>query len=122
MPVPSLLFVAAGIELLGTLGYMFNVRLPFRNSSLAKGQLSRPGVYTIIEDVVAVEGGGGRTFREELDKRYQASPEFKSMLMKLSFFWSVPALLIAGGTTAVIWTVPATVGFGVGKSHTFPET
>lgn len=116
MPVSTVVFIAAGCDLSCTLCYFMNLRTPFRISSVARGEHFRPGVYSLIEDVIAVEGSGGRAFREALDKRYQASPEFRNMLAKISLFWSLPALAVAGGVTAVIWTVPKSVAFGVGES------
>lgn len=116
MPVPSVLFLAAGSELLSTIGYFANVRAPITISSVKKGNRCRPGVYTIIEDIIAVDGSAGLHFRGALDKRYQASSEFRNMLATMSLFWSIPALLIAGGVTAAIWTVPIGVAFGIGKS------
>lgn len=72
-------------------------------------------MYTIIEDIIAVDGSGNLEFRHALDKRYRASPEFRNMLATLSLFWSIPGLLVAGGVTAAIWTVPLGVAFGIGK-------
>lgn len=115
MPVPTVVFIAAGSELLCTVGYLLNSRAPISISSVRRGDHCRPGVYTIIEDVIAVDGSGGLAFREALDRRFQASPEFRHMLATLSLFWSVPALLVAGGCTAVIWTVPIGVAYGVGE-------
>ena len=85
-----------------------------RLSSIQKGDYFRPGVYSVIEDVVGVDGNGGRPFREALDARYRASPRFQRMLVQLSFFWSLPALLLAGGLSGIIFAVTRTVGFGIG--------
>lgn len=93
-----------------------NLKTPIRISSVARGEHFRPGVYHIIEDIIAVEGHGGQAYRVALDKRFQASSEFRSMLVKVSLFWSVPALVICGGVFAVVFTVPATVAFGIGRS------
>lgn len=119
MPVPSILALAAGSELLSTIGYFMNVRAPITISSVKKGSHCRPGVYTIIEDIIAVDGSGNLQFRAALDKRYQASPEFRNMLAKLSLFWSIPGLAIAAGVTAAIWTVPIGVAFGIGWAVPF---
>lgn len=93
-----------------------NLRSPLRVSSVARGEHFRPGVYHVIEDIIGVEGHGGQAYRIALDKRYHASQEFRNMLVKISLLWSVAALAISGGVTAVIFTVPATVAFGVGES------
>ena len=64
--------------------------------------------------MVAVEGGGGTTYREALNDRYLASPRFRGMLSRLTYFWGITALLISGGTAAVIGAVETPVGFGIG--------
>lgn len=68
-----------------------------------------------MEDVVAVNAGAGRPFREALAARYKASPRFRRMLYIQSVFWSIPALVIAIPLTviAVIHDVPATAAYGV---------
>lgn len=111
------MFIAGGMDIMLTSGYLLRLRLWFPASSIPKGAYYRPGIYSIIEDVVAVDGGGGRAFREAFDRRYQASPEFRKILMLLSLFWSVSGLLVAGAITAVLWTVPPTIAFGIGKFH-----
>lgn len=119
MPLATTLFVAALADLVATAGYFWEVRVPFRVSSLAKGEVARPGVYTIIEDVVGVDGHGEVDYRHALDVRYRASKEFRVMLAKMSLFWSVPALVVGGVTTAVVWTTSDSVAFAVGWSLPF---
>lgn len=74
-----------------------------------------PPVYYFIEDVVAVNAGAGRPFREALAARYKASPRFRRMLYIQSIFWSIPAIIIAIPLTviAVIHPVPATAAYGI---------
>lgn len=119
MPLATTLFLAAGSELLPTIGYFFGLRTPFRISSLARGAPCRPGTYTILEDIIAVDGNGGRAYREALNKRYEASPAFRSMLAKLSLFWSISALVVGGITTAVVWTTSDPISFGIGWTLPF---
>lgn len=90
-------------------GKAYADRRPF-----AKHQV-HPGVYYFIEDVVAVNAGAGRPYREALAARYRASPRFRRMLYVQSLFWSIPALLLAAPLTviAVIHPVPATAAYGV---------
>jgi hypothetical protein len=70
----------------------------------------------LIEDVVDVDGNGGRPYRTNLDLRYRASPKFRQMLVKLSLFWSCSALLASAAVTVVIFEVPDVVAFGIGES------
>lgn len=103
LPLPT--FVAFfGLELiLLELLYMFRLSAPFRISSIARGQTMRPAVYPVIEDIVAVDGGAGTAFRMRLDQRYEASPYFRHVLHRISLFWAVPAILVAGGTACVVF-------------------
>lgn len=95
---------------------LFNLRIPFRISSLPRGALARPSIYTIIEDIVGVDGGGRLDFRERLNTRYEASPMFRRMLLRLNAFWGFGAVTLAGTLMGVVWVIPGTVAFGVGKS------
>lgn len=103
MPLPSLLFVYAIHFIMFDIAEARNFRTPYRISSTASGELLRPGLYYIIEDIVAVDGSGGTGYRKRLSNRYEASPRFRQMIRKLSWFWSVPGLAIAAGTTAIIF-------------------
>lgn len=113
MPPASMLF-AVGIQMLliDVLRYM-KVPAPFRISSLPKGTPLRPGIYSIIEDVIAVDGSGGTEFRQRLNLRYMASHVFRQMLHRLTLFWAVGALLAASATTAIIFTCGKNVAYVV---------
>ncbi|KZP10486.1 hypothetical protein FIBSPDRAFT_872575 [Athelia psychrophila] len=89
--------------------FLFNLDATqrFRISSAPAGGFWRPGVYTLVEDIVAVDGGGGRRFREEWNARYEASPLFRRMLNRLDAFWGFGAVTLAGAVTAMVWTIPA---------------
>lgn len=105
MPVPSMVF-AFGVEVLvmdvlRIAGY----RSPVRISSLPRGSPLRPGIYSIIEDIVAVDGSGGTEFRQRLNLRYQASKMFRQMLHRLTLFWGFGACIIAAITTTLIFTI-----------------
>jgi hypothetical protein len=89
----------------------FGVRAPFRISSLPRGSPLRPGIYSIIEDVIAVDGSGGLEFRQRLNLRYLASHYFRQMLHRLTLFWAFGALACAAGTTAIIFTTERNVAY-----------
>ncbi|KZP10458.1 hypothetical protein FIBSPDRAFT_96727 [Athelia psychrophila] len=93
---------------------LFELRIPFRISSLPRGAIARPSTYTIIEDIVGVDGGGRLDFRERLNSRYEASPMFRRMLFRLNAFWGFGAVTLAGTLMGVVWVVPGTVAFGIG--------
>ncbi|KZF21412.1 hypothetical protein L228DRAFT_269791 [Xylona heveae TC161] len=104
-----------GIQMtLFNLLHLGHVKAPFRISSVPRGQRIPPPVYTLIEDVVGTDGAGGHPYREALRLRFDASPIFRRMLVNLGFFWSIPSLIIAAALTAIIWTVPRPVGYGLG--------
>ncbi|KAM4063168.1 hypothetical protein HRG_010268 [Hirsutella rhossiliensis] len=115
MPAPAILYCLGGVLFLVTLFHQMAWPAPFRISSTAKGEKVLPGAYYFVEDVVAVNAGAGRPYREALAARYKASPRFRRMLYVQSLFWSIPALLLAAALTvvAVIPPVPATGAYGV---------
>lgn len=118
MPVPSLIFLF-GVQLTFSAALQAaGARAPFRISSIPQGAPMLPGSYTIIEDVMAVDGNGGTAYREALNARYKASSLFRRMLTRLTIFWGVSALVVAGAITAVVFTAPVTVAYGVGESST----
>lgn len=113
MPCASMLY-AFGIQMLiidilRLAGY----KAPIRISSLPRGTPLRPGIYSIIEDVCAVDGSGGTEFRQRLNLRYQASHYFRQMLHRLTLFWAIGALLAASATTAIIFTCSRDVAYVV---------
>ncbi|GLB21278.1 hypothetical protein AtubIFM61612_011237 [Aspergillus tubingensis] len=119
MPVPSLFFIFSIEMLIFEFMHVLKMSVPFRISSIAKGDPMRPALYPLLEDIIAVDGNGGTEFRDRLDQRYNASPPFRNMLHRLTILWMVPQMLVAGGTLAGIviadhelaytlgWSVPA---------------
>jgi len=116
MVTSTMLFVT-GIQLiLAFCLYHARVKVPFRLSSLGPGHTAHPGVFTIIEDIIAVDGGGGVEYREALIARYDASPLFRRMLNRLDAFWGVGALTTASIITVLLWTIPEQIGYWIGGS------
>ncbi|KAF2405399.1 hypothetical protein EJ06DRAFT_453280, partial [Trichodelitschia bisporula] len=119
MPAPSMLF-AFGVQMLIIDILRFaGVRAPVRISSLPRGSPLRPGIYSIIEDVVAVDGSGGTEFRQRLNLRYQASHYFRQMLHRLTLFWAFGALAAASATTAIIFTTERNTAYVIGWTLPF---
>ncbi|KAF5528534.1 hypothetical protein CGCA056_v000084 [Colletotrichum aenigma] len=119
MPVTTMLFVF-GTELLlvDTMRY-FHVPAPCRISSIPKGAQLRPGIYSLIEDICAVDGSGGTEFRVALDRRYEASHVFRAMLRRLGVFWAVGAEACAVLCTVLIFTLDGDVAYTIGWSLPF---
>ncbi|KAF1987651.1 hypothetical protein K402DRAFT_462537 [Aulographum hederae CBS 113979] len=119
MPVPSMV-AAIGLELLVVdILRLWGVPAPVRVSSLPRGSPLRPGIYSIIEDVCAVDGSGGTEFRQRLNLRYQASKMFREMLHRLTLFWAFGALAVSASTTAIIFTVNKDVAYVLGWTIPF---
>ena len=79
-----------GLEiLLGAVAHRFapNQLSPIRMSSVPKGAPVRPAIYVIVEDIVAVNGGGGKAYRQAINARYEASPVFRQLLNEMSWLW-----------------------------------
>ncbi|KAK0640665.1 hypothetical protein B0T16DRAFT_335694 [Cercophora newfieldiana] len=114
IPVP-LFFIQMGIQLLWS-GWMSakHKPAPCKISSVEKGERTPPLVLTLVEDIVAVDGGAGREYREALMARYKASKMFRRMIADQNWFWGVGALLDGVGTMVAIWTTPQAVAYGVG--------
>ena len=113
----TVMFIVGGEVVISFFMCLFGINTPFRVSSLPPGAKTRPAVYTIIEDIVAVDGGGGRPFRKALNARYEASPHFRRMLHRLNAFWGFGAIFVAGVVTTVVWTIPEEVGYGIGQFY-----
>lgn len=119
MPVTTMLF-AFGTELLVVdCLRIFRIPAPIRMSSIPKGAQLRPCIYTIIEDVVAVDGGGGTAYREALNRRYEASHVFRTMLRRLGVFWALGAEITAVVCTILIFTLHDDTSYVIGWSVPF---
>jgi len=121
MPGPAILYCLAGPIFLMSLYSACGWKAPFRISSTAKGEKVLPGIYYIAEDIVAVNAGGGRPFREGWAARYNASPIFRKMIRDQSWFWSIPGLFVAVACTVVVVInpVPEAVAYGIGMFLNF---
>lgn len=97
----------------------FEMPAPCRISSIPKGAQLRPGIYSMIEDIVAVDGSGGTDYREALNKRYEASHTFRAMLRRLGLFWSIGAEAMAVLCTILVFTLQRDAAYAVGWAAPF---
>ena len=119
MPVSSLLFWFA-FELLMIDAFRFlHMPAPMRISSVPKGAPMRPAIYSIIEDVCAVDGSGGTEFRKRLNARYVASHYFRQMLHRLTIYWAFGMLACAIVTTTLVFTLDKEPAYVVGWALPF---
>jgi hypothetical protein len=114
LPCPYLVTVL-GIQLLPfTLLSMFtSLRTPVRLSSLPVGEKLRSPVYTIVEDIVAVNGGGGASYRRALNERYVASPVFRRLMDEMGLFWGVGSLIVGTVLIILLATIDVQVAYGL---------
>ncbi|KAF8863009.1 hypothetical protein BDZ45DRAFT_738688 [Acephala macrosclerotiorum] len=114
MLAPTFVFIT-GLELI-VLGFLYlaGIRAPVRLSSIPRKGAMHPGIYLIIEDVIAVDGGGGTEYREQLNRRHEASAHFRRFLIFLSLFWSVPAMITGVATAIFVLRAERSVGYVLG--------
>lgn len=93
--------------------YLIGVKAPIRISSITKGELVRPGLYTLSEDVIGASGTQNSDFRAKLNGRWQMSYEFRRLILTLSLFWSVPGLVVSAACMAIIFSTDLKVGFAI---------
>ncbi|KIX02799.1 uncharacterized protein Z518_08742 [Rhinocladiella mackenziei CBS 650.93] len=86
----------------------------FRLSSHVKNSICPPLTFCLMEDVCAVDGKGGKKYRQAALARYNVSPRFRALLMQLLWFWSIPAILVGAGLIVVIYLCSDDVAYGVG--------
>lgn len=119
LPLSILLLQVCGQMVLLIPLRAMGMRAPFRFSSLEKGEVLRPAIFTIVEDVVAVDGKQGDVFRAAWKARYESSAPFRALLDRLDSLWGASGVLVAAVVIAVIFGVKdAEVGWAVGKFFT----
>lgn len=120
LPLSSVQAAFGTVLLLTDFLHLFAAPAPVRISSVPRGTEVRPGIYSLIEDVCAVDGGGTTEFRKSLERRYKASQTFRTMLRNLSLFWSLGALASAAGTMYLVFDLDNTdVGYTIGWTVPF---
>ncbi|KAJ5121585.1 uncharacterized protein N7515_009546 [Penicillium bovifimosum] len=119
MVLPTVMFYFGFVYLSLDVFRMLGFKAPFRISSTPKGSVMPTALYALIEDVVAVDGGGGQIYRYALRTRYLSSPYFRRMLFEMNCFWSGGSIVCAAAITAVVFTVEEGVAFTLGWSLPF---
>lgn len=119
MVLPTVMFYFGFVHLTLDILRMMGFKAPFRISSTPKGSVMPTALYALIEDVVAVDGGGGQMYRYALRNRYLSSPYFRRMLFEMNCFWSGGSIIFAAAITAIIFTVSEPVAFTLGWTLPF---
>ncbi|KAL6230295.1 hypothetical protein BDW75DRAFT_74614 [Aspergillus navahoensis] len=105
LPLPILILQVSSQLLCACVMTRMHARYPFRISSMDRTALVRPGVYTIIEDVLAVDGGQGQEYRRLLDARYCSSKPIRVLLERLDLAWGLSGAVVATALITLIATL-----------------
>ncbi|KAL6230872.1 hypothetical protein BDW75DRAFT_55824 [Aspergillus navahoensis] len=119
MVLPTVMFYFGAVYLSLDILRVCGFRAPFRISSTPKGAVMPTALYVLIEDVVAVDGGGGQMYRYALRTRYLSSPYFRRMLVQMNFFWAGGSIIWAAAITAMVFTTPQDAAFVIGWTVPF---
>ncbi|KAM0748945.1 hypothetical protein T439DRAFT_327449 [Meredithblackwellia eburnea MCA 4105] len=88
-------------------------KFSFPISSDVAGTPTKPAVFYLLEDVVAVDFAHGREWRRQMYARYEASPLFRRLMRHLTIYWSIMCLIFVGATSAVTWSLELDISFGL---------
>ncbi|KAH9851656.1 hypothetical protein C2E23DRAFT_234105 [Lenzites betulinus] len=90
------------------------LKVPFRVSSMPPYTGLPPAAYTLVEDIVAVDGGGCVEFRQAWRIRYEHSVIMRRIVRITSIWWGASGCLFAGAFIAIAWTTAEDIGYGIG--------
>ena len=110
----SCFMIAFCFPLLITGLWPHKLKMPFRVSSMPPWTGLPPAAYTLVEDVVAVDGGGCVEFRQAWRIRYEHSAVMRHIVRRTSLAWGASGMLFAGAFIAVAWTTSDDIGYGIG--------
>lgn len=90
------------------------LRVPFRVSSLPPCEPLPPITYTIIEDVIAVDGNGMVDFRQAWRDRYEASAVMRKLIRDTALGWGISGVVIGGVLVVAAQKASTDTGYGLG--------
>ena len=105
--------IAFCFPLLITGAFPHRLKMPFRVSSMPAWTGLPPAAYTLVEDVVAVDGGGCVEFRQAWRIRYEHSAVMRRIVRLTSLWWGASGMLFAGAFIAIAWTTSVDIGYGI---------
>jgi hypothetical protein len=112
----SIICIYCSLLFLGT-AYLtqYSYILPFHMSSTPKGHPFRPALLAALEDTGSIEARCEVAFRSAVMRRYESSPVFRKMMLRLTWGWGWGLGLTAVMTTVLIAVLRnEDVAFGVG--------
>lgn len=80
-----------------------HVKIPLRVSSVPAGTTGPSGAYSLVEDIVAVDSGQGRTYRQQLVNRYKARKTVQSLCHETDLLWGISGMVIGIGTISLVF-------------------
>jgi hypothetical protein len=120
LPAAVLMYLVATLTLLSLVLNRLELKLPFRFGSIDAGNVVRPAIFYIVEDIVAVDGDGGMEYRKAFVARYDSSPIFRKMIWDLSMVWMLYFYVFAVLFTVLVFTLPKAAVYAVGWAGPFP--
>ncbi|KIX94890.1 uncharacterized protein Z520_09580 [Fonsecaea multimorphosa CBS 102226] len=121
MAPPSVLYTIGGYMLLQNTAHCLRIRTFVTLSSVKRGSLTPPPLFTVMEDVFAVDGCHlGLPARHAMLATYNASARFRNTLMWWSWIWCLACLAVAVGLSIVVGLVKGTTAFGITYGVSFP--
>lgn len=114
------MFLVATLTFLSLALNWLEIRIPFRFGSVDKGNILRPAIFYIVEDVVAVDGEGGMEYRQAFNSRYEESRIFREMIWKLSVAWMMGFYLLTILVAILVMKLPVAAVYAVGWAAPFP--
>lgn len=113
------LYLYSPTFIMGFLGILMAIttchpfKIPIGINSHARGSGLRPFIYYAAEDFIAVDGLQDREFRVRYNDRYNTNRDFRRMLQYITYWWMLGICIYIGAVSAVIWTVPFHIAFGL---------
>jgi len=108
---PSFLMGFLGILMLLTA--ICPITIPIGINSQPRGTTLRPFIYYAAEDFIAVDGLQDREFRVRYNDRYESNKAFRHMFLHLTLWWLLGVCVYIGCVSAIIWTQPFHIAFGL---------
>jgi hypothetical protein len=121
LPLSILILWVSGQMVIVEVMLALHIRVLFQMSSLQRGDPLRPGVYIIVEDVVAVDGKQGSAWRQAWNDRCLFSPVFRKFLSHIERTWAATGLSVV----AIVWSVVfgvdnREIGYALGERISYP--
>jgi hypothetical protein len=114
------MYMLSTLTLLSLILNWGEVKLPFRFGSSPPGEVVRPAIFYIVEDVVAVDGNGGVEYREAFNARYEGSEMFRKMVWNLSVCWMLAFYVLGAVVAVLVMLLPKKSVYAVGWAAPFP--